>query len=94
MKFAAKLKMLREEKGLSKYALARLSGLTGQAISSLESGRNQPNWDTVQRLAAALGATCEAFAEGVQLPAVEPAKPRGRPRKDIDGPPPTKRKRK
>lgn len=80
-KFSDKLRQCRESAGLSMYALAKISGVSTQAMSSLESGINQPTWETVQRLAAALGVTADAFATPVALPASEPARGRGRPRK-------------
>ncbi len=79
--FAARLRELREKAGLSQYALAKLAGISKQAIHQLEEGTNKPSWETVQKLALALGATCEAFVDpGLSVPDVEPAK-RGRPRK-------------
>jgi transcriptional regulator with XRE-family HTH domain len=92
--FAQRLRGLREKAGLSQYALAGLAGISKQAMNHLEAGRNEPGWETVQRLALALGVTCEAFVDpGLSLPGVEPArmgrpkavkkppKKRGRPRK-------------
>lgn len=59
--FADRLRALREVAGISQYRLAKLSGLSKQAVSYLESGQYQPSWETVQALAKALGVTCEAF---------------------------------
>jgi transcriptional regulator with XRE-family HTH domain len=90
--FGEKLRTLREAAGLSTYALARLTGITKQALSRLEKGGREPTWGTVQLLAAALGVSCEAFTQPVQLPAVEPSRPPGRPRKaDPDTAPSPKR---
>ena len=80
--FADRLKAVREAAGLSQYALAKLSGLSKQAMSRLELGNNEPTWETVQLLAVALGVDCREFVD----PNVKPAtpaesKPRGRPRK-------------
>jgi transcriptional regulator with XRE-family HTH domain len=81
--FAERLRGLRENAGLSQYALAKKSGLTKQALSRLELGEREPTWQTVQLLAAALGVDCRAFVDpGLQPPPEEPARPRGRPRKD------------
>jgi hypothetical protein len=44
------------------------------------SGETQPNWETVQLLALALGVTCEAFmSEGLELPDSPEPKRRGLP---------------
>jgi len=89
--FARKLAELREAKGLSKYRLAELAGLTHQAMSLLESGKSEPTWATVQKLALALGVDCTAFTDPeLQLPEAQPPKKAGRPRKDkadVEAPP-------
>ncbi len=61
--FANRLHLLRERAGLSQYALAKLSGLSKQALSNLELGHREPNWNTVQRLAAALCVSCDLFID-------------------------------
>lgn len=67
--FATKLKQLREQAGLSMYALAKQSGVSKQALSRLELGINEPAWETVQRLALALGVDCRSFTDpGIQVP--------------------------
>src|SRR5262245_38121524 len=81
--FGDKLKRLREAAGLSLNALADQCGLTRQALGYLEQGERAPSWDTVQRLALALGVTCQDFIDAsLALPDVPPKKPTGRPRKD------------
>lgn len=84
--FAVRLKALLDEKGMSQYALAKLAGLSKQAVSNLILGNREPSWETVQRLAAALEVDCSAFAD----PSIETASPdtlqgRGRPRKTVEG---------
>lgn len=59
--FGARLFQLRDDARLSIAELATRSGLTGAAIRYLESGRSQPSWDTVQRLAVAMQVSTEAF---------------------------------
>jgi transcriptional regulator with XRE-family HTH domain len=90
--FAQRLRTLREAAGLSQYALAKQAGLSKQALSVLELGNREPYWDTVQKLALALGVDCRAFVDpGVAIPTAEeaaPGKP-GRPRKE---PPPEPKK--
>jgi transcriptional regulator with XRE-family HTH domain len=80
--FGEKVKLLREQKGLSQYALAQRTGLSKQLMSLIEKGASAPSWTTVQLLAAALDVDCTAFADaGLTLPDLEPARPRGRPKK-------------
>jgi transcriptional regulator with XRE-family HTH domain len=80
--FAGRLRELRESAGLTTYALAKKCGLTKQALYRLESGSNEPTWQTVQLLAAGLGVDCTAFVDpSLQTPDAEPSRPRGRPRK-------------
>ncbi|MCI0462122.1 MAG: helix-turn-helix transcriptional regulator [Gemmataceae bacterium] len=80
--FAGRLLALREAAGLSKYRLAELTGLTRQALGLLESGQTVPTWDTVQKLARALGVSCEAFEDpGMELPEAKPPGKAGRPPK-------------
>jgi transcriptional regulator with XRE-family HTH domain len=79
--FAEKLKALRERKGVSQYALAKLTGLSKQGLSRLELGEREPTWTTVQLLSLALDVDCAAFADpALALPEPEPSRPRGRPR--------------
>jgi transcriptional regulator with XRE-family HTH domain len=87
--FADRLKEVRERKGLSQYALARIAGLSKQGLSNLELGAREPSWDTVQRLALALGVSCTEFVDpGIILPVDEgPGQP-GRPRKTVETDPP------
>ncbi len=61
--FKDRLKEAREEAGLTQYALAKRAGISKQAMNLLESGRNQPSWETVQRIAHALGLPCERFQD-------------------------------
>lgn len=79
--FAARLKALREAAGLSQYAVAKRSGLSVQALSRLELGDREPKWVTVQRLAVALGVSCEAFIDPTIQAVPTAVQPRGRPRK-------------
>jgi len=59
--FGSRLRQLRLAAGLSQQELARKANLTQQAISQVERGGSQPNWDTVCRLAGALRITPTAF---------------------------------
>jgi len=80
--FGAKLKAVREEKGISQSLLAELAGCHAFTISKLERGEQEPAWPLVIALARALGVGCTAFIDpSLQPPEAEPSKPRGRPGK-------------
>ena len=93
--FASKLKAMRKAKGLSAYRLSQMTGLTRQAVSLLELGLTEdPSWETIRRLAKALDVSTDAFVIDNPLEVdTPPAKPRGRPRKVVDVPPPPRPKR-
>jgi transcriptional regulator with XRE-family HTH domain len=96
--FASLLKGLRERAGLTQTRLAERAGMNQFGIARLEQGVREPTWQTVQALARALGVSCSAF-ESEETPAEEPARPRGRPRKDAgpssaEGASPAKKTRK
>jgi DNA-binding XRE family transcriptional regulator len=59
--FAAALKRLREESGLSQAALADRAGMNVFGIAKIEQGLREPGWATVLKLSAALGVECTAF---------------------------------
>jgi transcriptional regulator with XRE-family HTH domain len=74
--FGAKLKELREAADMTQKQLADGAGVNQRTVSSLEQGRYEPVWSTVQGLCAALGVSCEAFNEP---PAEREPSGRGRP---------------
>ena len=60
--FAVRLKQLRIKAGyLTRYALARASGISEPSLGSYEKGKVVPSWTTVVRLAEVLGVSTEAF---------------------------------
>ena len=59
--FAARLRDLLEARGLTAYALSQRSGVRQQTLSKLLQGERQPMFDTVRRLADALGLPLDAF---------------------------------
>lgn len=63
------LKRIREARGFSQSELARLIGLTPQAINQIESGKRWPREETAKALAAALGCT---LSDLYGTPATEP----------------------
>jgi transcriptional regulator with XRE-family HTH domain len=75
--FGAKLRELRERAGLNKSALARASGIGRGPISRLERGLHPPDYDTLSRLAAALGLRVADF----RCPGWEPPTPESQPRR-------------
>jgi DNA-binding XRE family transcriptional regulator len=89
--FGAKLKELREAASMTQKQLADGAGVNQRTVSSLEQGRYEPVWSTVQGLCAALGVSCEAFNE---RPAERGPQGRGRPAtKKAEGPPAEKKKK-
>jgi len=81
--FADRLQALLDASGMTAYALAKRAGLSKQAVSRLLAGTPDPAWETVQRLARALGTDCTAFADDeLEMPEETPARPRGRPKKE------------
>ena len=88
--FADRLRFLREREGISPYRLAQLSGISKQALYRLEAGDTQPAWETVQRLAKALGVDYQELADpNLEIPAPQtPERSRGRPPKATPATPP------
>ncbi len=74
--FGAKLKEFRETAGLSQRQLAAKAALSQKGISQWEAGTREPTWAAVQKLAAALGVTCEAFTAAEPEVVKPPAKRR------------------
>ena len=68
-----------QKKGITLYRLAKEAGISTGMMSKLKAGSAQPSWETVQKIAKALGVTCEAFSQPIDLPAVSEARGRGRP---------------
>ena len=85
--FADKLKLALEGKGITAYALAGLADVTQSEISKLLLGKRQPSWKTVQKLAAALGVSCEVFADvDLEIAKEEPpakTEPKKKPKKKL-----------
>jgi transcriptional regulator with XRE-family HTH domain len=64
MTFSEKLKNKREEAGLERKDLATKSGIAASVIRDYEQGhRSNPSFNTVQKLATALGCTCHDLAD-------------------------------
>ena len=56
-----RLRSLREAAGMDQIRLGALSGLTHEAVSKLEGGRNAPSAESVRKLARALNVAPEVF---------------------------------
>jgi len=54
MKIGARIKALREQRGLSQEALAERAGITRGYLARLEIGRHEPTLTTLGKLAKAL----------------------------------------
>jgi transcriptional regulator with XRE-family HTH domain len=80
--FAARLRELREQAGLTQRELAERIDTTVRNISRLETGAQEATWPTVIALARVLGVSVDAF---LRRPAAMPEPRRGRPRKASQG---------
>lgn len=81
--FGQVLQGLRQQQGLTVYALAQQAGLSAQTVHDLERLQREPHFDTVRRLAAVLGIGLDGIASQlppVSLPLPYTGRPRGRPR--------------
>jgi transcriptional regulator with XRE-family HTH domain len=76
--FAARLRRMREEAGLTQAALADKAGVHLHSLIKLERGEREPQWASVRALARALGVTCEAFEADAAAPAGKPRAKRGK----------------
>ncbi|WP_080416860.1 helix-turn-helix domain-containing protein [Burkholderia ubonensis] len=64
--FAATLRKLRNERGMSQYTLARVTDLDRTYISLLERGLRSPSLDTMLALARGLNVSLVAIAAAVE----------------------------
>lgn len=55
---------LRNQKGWTQQRLAHEAGITQATVSTLEAGRRQPNMDSLQKIAKALGVSIDGLIEG------------------------------
>jgi transcriptional regulator with XRE-family HTH domain len=63
---AAALRQLREDRYLTREALAFQAGITSGSLARIELGTAAPGWDTVRRLARALGVSLNEIASAVE----------------------------
>lgn len=61
MDIGKRLAELRSAKGMTRYRLTQITGVSGHHIKGIEEGTRQPTIDTLQRLVEALGLTLAEF---------------------------------
>lgn len=57
------VRALRQEAGIGEEALAERSGLPPALLAEIESGRANPTWGDMRRVAEALGTSLERLSE-------------------------------
>lgn len=96
MQFARTLHTRLESAGITAYRLSQLTGISKGAMSKLLSGKVEPSWESVLKIAKAMGVSCEVFAADVELPDAPEQRGPGRPPADLEqvaDRPPAKRKK-
>lgn len=63
---AATLRRMREQRGITREALAFRAGVTASALARIELAHTVPGWDTVCRLARALDVTMVELSTAVE----------------------------
>ncbi len=63
--FGRRLRGVREHRGLSRDALATVSGLSHRALDYIELGHRKPTLSTIVALADALGVTPGSLVDGL-----------------------------
>ena len=65
MNLGERIKKFREEKGLTRYRLTQITGISGHHIKGIEEGTRQPTIDTLEKMIVPLGITlAELFNDG------------------------------
>lgn len=57
------MRALRKEAGVDQATLAARAELSSSLIEEIESGRSDPTWGDMRKIAEALGVTLEALSE-------------------------------
>jgi transcriptional regulator with XRE-family HTH domain len=63
---ASALRSLREDRGLTREALAFHAGLTTGSLARIELGQSSPGWDTIRKVAKALEISLVDLAKAVE----------------------------
>jgi transcriptional regulator with XRE-family HTH domain len=92
MKFADKLRQIRESKGVTRQGLADSLDVSIHTIIHWEQGNRVPPFGTVLALCKALGIQCTTF-EGCDFGDAEDKPGRGRPKKASSESEPVKKKK-
>ena len=65
MNLGKRIMDIREAKGITRYRLTQITGISGHHIKGIEEGTRQPTIDTLEKLIVPLGVTlAELFNEG------------------------------
>jgi transcriptional regulator with XRE-family HTH domain len=65
--FAKRLRRLRQERGITRYRLSKLSGISKEGVSKLELPGSNPRLSTLLKVAKALGVSpAELLPEAVE----------------------------
>ena len=65
MNLGERIQELREKKGLTRYRLTQITGISGHHIKGIEEGTRQPTIDTLEKMIVPLGITlAELFNDG------------------------------
>ena len=67
------IRQLRKEKGISQEVCSGLAGVARSQLAMIESGRKQPNFETIWRLANALGLPPHSLVERIEQEAAKRA---------------------
>ena len=69
MTMGERIKMLREQRGITQSELAEICKVSDKAVSTWENGRNIPRMGAIQRMADYFGIPKSAIIENIALPA-------------------------
>jgi transcriptional regulator with XRE-family HTH domain len=67
MKFGDRLRELRDRAGLTQEQLAEKAIVALTTVRGLERGQHRPSWQSVVKLARALGVSTDVFADREEL---------------------------
>lgn len=63
---ATAVRQLREDRGLTREALAFRAGLTISSLARIELGQASPGWDTIRLIATALDVSLSSLAAAIE----------------------------
>lgn len=65
IKFGLRVKELREDRGLTQYALAPLAGVSRTYLADVERGMRNASLETISKIANGLGVSIEELMRGM-----------------------------